>query len=411
MNSSLSSQNVIQHLYSSGLLACEDGASADTESLNSSRNLNLLVSLADSRKLLVKQKCSTGEDENPQELFKEWLFHQLLGSFPVLGNIAAIGSLVVHYDEKHDILVRRYLREYIELGKFYQINNIFPTEIANAIGSSLASLHRATFNRREYRSFMSAAPSGVIRYQFFNPAQTIGLIEPEIFGNIPTVALKFYLLYQRFDSLESSIAELGAQWDPCCLIHNDLKLENILVHHKYSHFYHCPVRLIDWEACTWGDPAYDLGNLLGSYLSIWLSSLVVDPTIDFEESLELAVTPLEELQPSMLALLRNYLNAFPVILEYRRDFIMRVVQFAGLALFNQIQESIKIYKHFNSTDICKLQVAKNLLAMPQQSILTIFGASELEIIKPIAKVAKIPTIEKNDNLLRLYYEKTQLRGC
>ncbi|NJL09808.1 MAG: aminoglycoside phosphotransferase family protein [Calothrix sp. SM1_7_51] len=410
MISLLSSQNVIQYLQDVGLLACEDGASADTESPQSSKNLNLLVSLAPDRKLLVKQELSSN-DETPQELFKEWLFHQLLESFPVLGNITAISSLVVHYDEQRAIIVRKYLTEYLELAKFYQEKNIFPTEIASAIGSSLASLHRATFNRREYRNFMTAAPSGVIRYQFFNPAQTIGLIEPEIFGNIPTNALKFFLLYQSFDSLESSIAELAAEWNPCCLIHYDLKLENILVHSRYSQLDNCLVRLIDWSTCAWGDPAYDLGNLLGSYIKIWLDSLVVDPTIDFEESLQLAVTPLEEIQPSMLALIRSYLDTFPLLLSYRKNLILRIVQFAGLALFNQIQENIKVSKHFDNSDICKLQVAKNLLTMPQQSVFTIFGISESQIIKPITKLAKTPALDKHDNLLRLYYEKTQLRGC
>ena len=51
---------------------------------------------------------------------------------------------------------------------------------------------------------------------------------------------------------------------------------------------------------------------------------MVDPTIDLEESLQLVVTPLETLQPSMLALIQAYLKAFPSILEYRNDFLLRV---------------------------------------------------------------------------------------
>jgi len=62
--------------------------------------------------------------------------------------------------------------------------------------------------------------------------------------------------------------------------------------------------LIDWEACSWGDPAFDLGTLLASYLRIWLSSLIVDPTLELAESLSLAMIPLEEIQPSILALIR-----------------------------------------------------------------------------------------------------------
>jgi len=409
---SLSSHNVIQYLQDAGLCSSEDGAENESElPVISKNNLNLLVALADNRKLLVKQERSINNDGMPHELFNEWLFHQLLQQFPVLGNISAIASLLLHFDEENSILVRNYLSEYFELGEVYHKNDIFPLEIASAIGTNLAGLHRTTFNRREYSDFMATAPQGQFRYGFYNPAQGIGSISPEIFATVPTEALKFYVLYQRYESLESAIADLANEWNPCCLTHNDLKLNNILVHSRWEQLDNCLVRLIDWEACSWGDPAFDLGTLLASYLEIWLSSLIVDPTIELEESLHLALRPLEALQPSIVALMRAYLNAFPMILDYRRDFIVRVIQFAGLALMHQIQEMITCCKSFDNRDICMLQIAKNLLTMPEQSILTIFGISESEILRNVTNLHKIPRPEKEQQVLRIFYEKTRLRGC
>ncbi|MEH2410740.1 aminoglycoside phosphotransferase family protein [Nostoc sp.] len=410
---SLSSHNVIQYLQDAGLCSSEDGASDKSELPGSSKNnFDLLVTLADNRKLLLKQERNVNNnDALPHELFQEWLFHQLLQQFPVLGNISAIAPLVVHFDEENSILVRNYLSEYQELGIFYHNNDIFPQEIASAIGTTLAQLHRATFNRREYKDFMATAPQGEFRYGFYNPAQGVGSIEPEIFGTVPTDALKFYVLYQQYESLESAIADLASNWNPCCLTHNDLKLNNILLHSRWEKLDNCLVRLIDWEACSWGDPAFDLGTLLASYLGIWLKSLVVDPTIELEESLHLALTPLEILQPSIIALIRAYINAFPMILEYRSDFISRVIQFAGLALIHQIQEMITCRKYFSNADICMLQVAKRLLTMPEQAVLTIFGISESEILNTVAKIHQLPQPLKEPQLLRIYYEKTRLRGC
>ncbi|MEH1889828.1 MAG: phosphotransferase [Nostoc sp.] len=410
---SLSSHNVIQYLQDAGLCSSEDGASDKSELPGSSKNnFNLLVTLADNRKLLIKQERKlNNKDAAPHDLFQEWLFHQLLQQFPVLGNISAIAPLVVHFDEENSILVRNYLSEYLELAGFYHNNDIFPQQIASAIGTTLAGLHRATYNRREYRDFMATAPEGEFRYGFYNPAQGVESIGPEIFGTVPTDALKFYLLYQQSESLESAIADLAYDWNPCCLTHNDLKLNNILVHSRWEKLDNCLVRLIDWEACSWGDPAFDLGTLLASYLGIWLKSLVVDPTIELEESLHLALTPLEILQPSIVALIRAYINAFPMILEYRSNFISRVIQFAGLALIHQIQDMITCRKSFNNADICMLQVAKSLLTMPQQAILNIFGISESEILNPVAKIHKLTQPVKEPQLLRIYYEKTRLRGC
>jgi hypothetical protein len=410
---SLSSHNVIQYLQEAGLCSSEDDASDKSELPGSSKNsFDLLVTLADNRKLLIKQERSVkSNDGAPSELFQEWLFHQLLQQFPVLGNISAIAPLVVDFDEENSILVRSYLSEYLELATFYHNNEIFPQEIATAIGTTLAGLHRTTYNRREYKDFMATAPQGEVRYGFYNPAQGLESIGPDIFGTVPTDALKFYLLYQQSESLESAIADLAYNWNPCCLTHNDLKLNNILVHSSWEKLDNSLVRLIDWEACSWGDPAFDLGTLLASYLGIWLNSLVVDPTIELQESLHLALTPLESLQPSILALIRGYLNAFPMILEYRNDFIVRVIQFAGLALIHQIQNMITCQKSFNNADICMLQVAKSLLTMPQQGVLTIFGISESEILNPVGKIHKLPQPVKEPQLLRLYYEKTRLRGC
>ncbi|HYW19327.1 MAG TPA: aminoglycoside phosphotransferase family protein [Nodularia sp. (in: cyanobacteria)] len=409
---SLSSQNIIQYLQETGLCCSEDGASNKYELLKSSQqNLNILVTLGGNQKLLVKQKRHIEDDGTSHEFFNEWLFHQLLEQFPVLGNISAIAPLILHFDEENSILVRNYLSEYSELNEFYRQNDIFPLEIATAIGTSLGELHRATFQHREYRDFMATAPEGQFRYSFYNPAQGVDSISPEIFGTVPTEALKFYLLYQRYESLESAIADLAYEWQPCCLTHNDLNLNNILIHSRWDQLDNCLIKLIDWEACGWGDPAFDLGSLIASYLGIWLSSLVVDPTIELEESLHLAMTPLEVLQPSLLALMRAYLNAFPLILDYRSDFIVRVIQFTGLALINQIQEKIKYCKYFGNTDIYMLQIAKNLLTIPEQSVLSIFGVSESKVAKPLAKIHKFPQREKEKQLIPLYYEKTHLRGC
>lgn len=408
---SLSYYNVIQYLQDAGIINSEDNASYDLEvGRGNQNNFNFLITLAENRQLLVKQEHGTENDGIPHELFKEWLFHQLLERFPVLGNNSAIAPLVVHFDEENSIIVRNYLTEYIELLSFYQNNQYFPEAITIAIGTTLGVLHRATFNRQEYRNFMATAPLGQFRYHYYNPAQGIELIKPEIFGQVPVEALKFYALYQRSESLEAAIAELAGEWNPCCLTHNHLNLDNILVHSKWEQLDDCLVRLIDWKTCGWGDPTFDLGTLIANYLEIWLCSLVVDPTIKLEETLELAVTPLEVLQPSILSLIRAYLNAFPKILEYRSDFLLRVVQFAGLVLIHKAQEMIQERKHFNRINIYTLQVAKSLLTLPQESVLTVFGITESEIIKPFVMISQ-PQTEKKQNLHRLYYEKTRLRGC
>ena len=185
-----------------------------------------------------------------------------------------------------------------------------------------------------------------------------------------------------------AIAELGESFCADCLTHNDLKLNNILVPDDWQQVKEgkdldidniVQLRLIDWERCGWGDPAFDLGSLISSYLVIWLNSLVVGKSIAIEEALRMAMTPLEELQPSMTALIRSYLAGFPEILKYHPDFLRRVLQFAGLSLIVKIQAILQHQKSFNNTGICMLQVAKTLLCHPEASISTIFGVEASEL--------------------------------
>ena len=100
------------------------------------------------------------------------------------------------------------------------------------------------------------------------------VITPEIFGMVSADGLKFYELYQRYESLSQAIRELNTAYEPCCLIHNDLKLSNVLLHLEWETLpfpfasidrfrldslssskigKDYPIRLIDWEKWIWGE--------------------------------------------------------------------------------------------------------------------------------------------------------------
>ena len=304
----------------------------------------------------------------------EWRIQEFLQTFPELNHLHPSLPQVLHFDAENSIMVFRYLDDYQDLMEFYTKENNFSTEIAIEIGTFLAAIHRDTFNNQEYQDFFSQNPDNPRTEQVKNLIQGLERIEPEIFGLVPDDGLRFFALYQRYDSLGEALTNLGNAVNPCCLTHNDLKLNNILVHEDWQKSTNSIIRLIDWERSAWGDPAFDLGTLISSYVQLWLSSLVISNSLSIEESLSLAMTPLEKLQPSIGTLTQAYLDTFPEILEHRPDFLLRVMQFAGFALIQQIQAMIQYQKSFGNTGIAMLQVAKSLLCRPEQSMPTIFGA-------------------------------------
>lgn len=383
----LSSQNAVEYLVGQGICTHEEQSLSKVEP-KPAKNFNLLLSLPDGRKLLIKQERYNQEGKTAGEFLREWRIQEFFQRFSDLIHISPWLSEVLRFDAEHSIIVFRYLDDYRDLSDFYDKENIFPIGITTTIGSILAKIHRLTLDRQEYRDFLAQSSDDVAINQASNLTRDLARIGPEVFGWVPVDGLKFFALYQRYDSLGKAIAELGTAFDPCCLTHNDLKLNNILLHIDWERAVSKPeqpdssiIRVIDWERAAWGDPACDLGTLIASYLQIWLYSLVTSNSITIEESLRLATTPLELVQPSIAALAGAYFQHFPEILERRPDFLRRVVQFSGLALIETIQATLQHQKSFGNTGICMLQVAKTLLCRPEPSIATVFGMSASELIR------------------------------
>jgi 5-methylthioribose kinase len=383
----LNSQNVFEYLVEQSLCTHSEKDLSKVE-LKVGKNFNLLLNLQDGRKLLIKQERHNQEGKTAGEFLNEWRIQEFLQRFTELSHIRPLISEALHFDANYSIIVFNYLNDYCDLTDFYIEKNGFPTAIASSIGAIIAAIHRATLDGQKYQEFFSENPEDVLIDQAPNLTRGLERIGPEVFGRVPVDGLKFLALYQRYDSLGKAIAELIAAFEPCCLTHNDLKLNNILLHNdweqaisKAEQFSDSVVRLIDWERCSWGDPAFDLGTIIASYLQFWLGSLVVSQSIDINESLRLAMIPLEQIQPSIAALTQAYLNNFLEIVERRPDFLRRVVQYSGLALIHRIQAMLQYEKSFGNMGICTLQVAKALLCRPEQSIPTIFGMAESELIR------------------------------
>ncbi|WP_193198124.1 phosphotransferase [Nostoc sp. MG11] len=374
----LNYHNVFDYLVEQGLCNQSEQSPSKIEPV-AAKNFNLLLTFTDGCKLLVKQERHNQDGKTAGEFLREWRIQDFLQQFNKFNHYRSFLPNVVHFDAENSIIVLKYLDDYQDLKDFYTKKNSFFIEIAMAIGTAIATIHSDTFNRKEYQDFFSVNQDNLMADQVSDLIQGLERIGPEIFGLVPDDGLRFFALYQRYDSLGQAIAELGDAVIPSCLTHNDLKLNNILLYKDWQDSSNNIVRLIDWERSAWGDPAFDLGTLIGSYVQIWLASLVISNSLSIEESLRLAITPLELLQPSISRLTQAYLNTFPEILEHRPDFLQRVVQFTGFALIQQIQAMIQYQKSFGNTGIAMLQVAKTLLSRPVQSMPTIFGAAAVEL--------------------------------
>jgi Phosphotransferase enzyme family len=382
----LSSENVFDYLVQHGLCPLEDRPVAQITA-KEYKNFNLLVNLGNQRSLLVKQERHDAKGNNRNELWDEWHINEFVRHFPELHYLCSLISEVVHFDRDNSIIVLNYFENYSDFGHFYadRQNQHFPTEVATSLGTTLATIHKATLDCQRYKDFLTQSATSTPSPKTRTPNFLRGLerVRPGLFGRISTDGLEFWRLYQRYSSLHQAMVEISESFDPCCLTHNDLALWNVLLNLNWDtqglETSEPSVKLIDWEFFGWGDPAYDLGMVLSGYLRIWLHSLVVSNAIDIQIALRLATTPLNALQPSMVAMLKSYLTYFPEILERHPNFLSRVMQFAGLVMVKRIQGRLEQLSAFDNTSICTLQVAKALLCNPEQSILNVLGTTSAEL--------------------------------
>ena len=154
----------------------------------------------------------------------EWRIHKFIQRFTELNFIRPLLSEVLHFDANDSVIVLHYLNDYGDLSEFYTQQQLFPTAIATSIGTILATIHRTTLKRQEYQDFWHH--EGDSDHQISQPFWKPGRLEPEIFGHYPADILKFFTLYQRYDSLEGASATLylfSYLVKIMQLLHSDLK--------------------------------------------------------------------------------------------------------------------------------------------------------------------------------------------
>jgi hypothetical protein len=376
----LSSQNVWEYLQTQKIISLTE-ISLDEIKPKDCKNFNLLVSCFPERHLLVKQERYNFQGKTKGEFQQEWLIQQLIHNFPELNCLEGLIGEAIDYDRDNSIIVFNYLSDYCDLADFYYQEKTFTTAIAAAVGKTLASIHRLTFNGDRYRDFLIQG-SNYDLLKKPNISKKLNRLTPELFSQIGEDAITFYRLYQREPVIAEAIEQLNQTWLNCCLTHCDFRLVNILLSLSWKEEIYASteqikkdsiIRIIDWERFSWGDPAFDLGTIIANYLKLWLSSLFIGTDIDLSTALSLATTPLEFIQPSLLALTNSYLATFPEIIKFNSNFIDRSIQFAGLHLIELILAKIEYREPFDNTGICMLQVAKMLLCHPDRSMVTVFG--------------------------------------
>ena len=329
-------------------------------------------------KVFVKQTPHHNGLYNDIRIWKEWHIYNFLQSDQSLDYVSSLTPELLHFDENNLILIYKCPTDYISLKNYYKNQEYFPNFLAELVGTTLAKLHSATINSQQCHTFVSELEECKLNYQLPYPDYLsdylIGRIEPESLKKSQVVSWRFLGNFQQSEAVREVVTDLVLNHRHCCLTHNNIQFNNILIPRHWEKLVtetpdsdRSLIKLIDWEAYSWGDPACDLGKAILGYFLLWIDSMIVHPAIEIKKSIQLATIPLEVVRPSLVAMTKAYINTYPKILEDYPEFIKRVIQFAGLGLIYQLLTKFQLQPEMAlSHQKLYFFIASQLLCKPEK---------------------------------------------
>lgn len=218
--------------------------------------------------------------------------------------------------------------------------------IARRLGRELARVHTADPS--------PAASSSV------SPPWCYSLAAPlaEVVADASPGSLRLLARVQS-PALADGLGRLAAAWRPDAIVHNDLKFDNVLVARQRPF----AITIADWETVTTGDPAWDVGSLIGEFLTAWLSSMTADPDATIEDMQASATRPLAP----MLPVIRAYLDTYRRHADASPEFLYRAVANAGARVLQSAYESLQDRTALSPLSALQMQLAVNVIARPEEA--------------------------------------------
>lgn len=361
----LSSENVVQFLAEKHLLphGSNGGNTSVAIPTRATLNSNFIVSIEGIEALIVKQPRSLLNDA----LIREAQFHAWLKSRDDYNSLRRYVPEFVFFDSGNQVLVAKYLIDYEDLEHYHQRIARYSRRIARNIAELIATFHFDSYdNPDRYVKLRNSIGS--------KPFYPFGIyVTPEQLSYLPLEGKQLLQLIQEDDEFVTSIDRAQRSWVSSCLIHKDLKMNNILKPVRFNNLSDSNLILTDWELCEWGDPAWDVASIIGSYLQCWLSSLKASADSPIDVWFTKATLPLQKVKPAIDVFWCHYNSICGPMLKQRPEFPTVTMQYTGLFLVEKARSVLQWLGCLTAKSLAYLRVANNLITEPEIAAALLLG--------------------------------------
>lgn len=314
---------------------------------------NIILLPADTTKPYII-KCARVSSHFPSSLTNESWFYNWIYSNQTLLPMRKFISIFYGSFQQGQILAIENLSNFITLYSYYKRRKTFSKIWTVYLAENLAKLHSISFIEINNKS------SEIPRHKLEVPL--VNKITPEFLAHNENSLIELIEILQNQDEF-ASLHKFQASQNPRCLIHGDIKFDNILIK-KFKDNPSRKMIFIDWELCGLGDPEYDVATIIANFLLFWINSVKLQNSkelIDWQSHAMVSFTHLKEI-----------ISTFWSSYFYRQnrctsDLIvdkMRSIEYVGVVLIQYVYSKILAGCRLSSNDVLCLIMTKSFLAKP-----------------------------------------------
>lgn len=224
------------------------------------RNRNFHIIRTPGRSLFVKQVPAVIA-ETSLSFAREAACAQLAAQDPGCASLRAVMPTLRRYDNRRHVLVYDAIDDGASLTEWIVRHGEVGEAVTDALAATLAAVHvetRASAAIASLASVLSGEPPWI-----FIIGEQAETVMPNMSGGVREIVAQL----RATPELLHGLAQLGQQWPRRCLVHGDMKFDNVMVVERGEER---ALRLIDWELGNLGDPLWDVAGAICAYFQLWL---------------------------------------------------------------------------------------------------------------------------------------------
>ena len=278
------------------------------------------------------------------------------------GDLARFLPPVVGWDPAAGVLIlemapgARDLAEHHARGRFSRL-------LAGQAGRALASLH-------EIGPEVGKDLPGRV-----DPTRIVRVHQPDLeeLHGMSAAAIEFISIIQSSDELCAALDELRASWKAGSIIHGDVRWDNCVALRGPDQDHWTRLQLIDWELAAPGDPALDIGALIGDYLHGWLQSIPIVDARDPGRLLKHAAMPLRRIRPALRAFWKAYSQHRRCTAAELSETLRRATGFAAARLLVAGLEEAQLLAELRLSVLNLVPLSENVVMRPDEASSRLLG--------------------------------------